>query len=96
MRAKMEFEWDENKAQSNFIRDGVSFQQAAAAFSDPNAIEVEDNREDYGEIRIQLIASPRDEILLIVYTECATRIRIISARRATKDERQRYYSQITY
>lgn len=91
----MEFEWDERKADSNRSKHGVSFQEASWAFLDPNAIEYDDDRQDYGEMRTILIGKAASEVLFVVYTERGVRTRIISARRATRHERQRYYDQAT-
>ena len=89
----MEFEWDQNKAARNLRRHGVSFVQATLAFCDPLAIEWLDDRAEYGEDRIVLVGISAGQLLTIVYAERADRIRMISARRATKDEQEYYYSQ---
>ena len=88
------FEWDEEKTASN-IRDheGVTFEQAAAAFSDPFAAEWIDEREDYGEERSILLGRISGQLLYVVYTERGTNIRIISARRATRHEQDIYFRQ---
>jgi uncharacterized protein len=88
------FEWDDEKAASN-IRDheGVTFEQAAAAFSDPFAVEWIDEREDYGEERSILLGRISGQLLYVVYTERGTNIRIISARRATRHEQDIYFRQ---
>jgi uncharacterized DUF497 family protein len=87
----LEFEWDDGKAEENVRRHGVSFAQATRAFLDPLAVEWIDLREAYGEERIILLGIAGNQILNIVYTERAERIRIISARRATKNEQGHYY-----
>jgi uncharacterized DUF497 family protein len=69
----------------------VSFTQAAAAFMDPFAADWIDEREDYGEERVILLGMTDGSVLTVVYTEWDTRIRIISARRASKYEHQIYY-----
>jgi uncharacterized protein len=88
------FEWDDEKAASN-IRDheGITFEQAAAAFSDPFAVEWIDEREDYGEERSILLGMISGQLLYVVYTERGTNIRIISARRATRHEQDIYFRQ---
>lgn len=64
---------------------GVSFELAATVFKDPFAIELLDDREDYGEERFVMIGMAAGQVLLFVaYTERTEHIRIISARRATK------------
>lgn len=87
------FEWDDTKAAENVRNHGVSFVQAAEAFRDAFAVEWVDLREAYGEERIILLAMISNQILTVVYTERAERIRIISARRATKNEQDHYYRQ---
>jgi hypothetical protein len=87
------FEWDRDKAVANWQKHGVSFEEAMGAFRDPFAIEIIDDRMDYGEERINLIAIYNGVILHVTYTERSDRIRLISARRATKYERNEYYRQ---
>jgi uncharacterized DUF497 family protein len=69
----------------------VSFAQAAAAFRDPFAVEWIDSRQDYGEQRIILLGMTADDVLTVVYTERDERIRIISARKATRYEQETYF-----
>jgi uncharacterized protein len=87
------FEWDDAKAAENWRRHGVTFPQGVEALCDPFAVEEIDDREDYGEERINLLGMRGDVILHVTYTERGDRIRIISARRATKDEQDHYYRQ---
>jgi len=87
----LDFEWDDAKAAENVRNHGVSFPQAALAFSDPFAVEWMDLREDYREERIILLGMAGNQVLTVVYTERAERIRIVSARRATKYEQDLYY-----
>ncbi len=87
----MDFEWDDAKAGENVRSHGVGFALAAVAFRDPFAVEWIDLREDYGEERIILPGVADDQMLAVVYTERAGRIRIISARRATRNEQDLYY-----
>jgi len=87
----LEFEWDDTKAAENVRDHGVSFAHAVRTFCDPFAVEWIDLREDYGEERIILLGMIANQILTVVYTERAERIRIISARRATKNEQDLYY-----
>ena len=91
---KLEFEWDDAKAEANWNTHGVRFELAATVFKDVFAIERIDDREDYGEERVVLIGRVAGDIVLFVaYTERAERIRIISARRATQHERDDYFKQ---
>ena len=86
----MEIEWDNNKAASNLIKHKIDFEDAKNIFLDPNRLEREDKR-DYNETRIQVIGIVNQVVLLVVYTKRNGRYRIISARRANKNERRQYY-----
>ena len=91
---KLEFEWHDAKAAANLQAHGVSFELATTVFKDPFAIEFLDDRADYGEKRFVITGMAEGQILLFVaYTERAERIRIISARRATKHEQDQYFRQ---
>ena len=91
---KLEFEWDNAKAQANLRRHGVSFELAKTVFKDPFAIERLDDREDYGEVRYIITGLAEGDILLYVaYTERENRIRLISARRVTQHEQEDYFRQ---
>ena len=89
------FEWDEAKATANDAKHGVSFAFATQAFDDPFAIVRNDDTHDYGEDRFILIGLAQDVVLFVAYTEREDRIRLISARRATKREHDDYVRQIT-
>jgi uncharacterized DUF497 family protein len=86
----MEIEWDNNKAASNLIKHKINFEDAKNIFLDPNRLEREDKR-DYNETRIQVIGIVNQVVLFIVYTKRNGRYRIISARRANKNEQRQYY-----
>lgn len=89
-----EFEWDDDKASANFAKHGVSFETAAQAFRDTHALEFEDDRENYGEERRILLGMTDGTVLTVVFVERGEElIRIISARRATKNEQDRYFRQ---
>jgi uncharacterized DUF497 family protein len=85
-----EFEWDVDKETANLQKHGVSFSQATASFLDPFAVDWIDDREDYGEERVVLLGLNDGQVLTVIYTERDTRIRIISARRATRYEQEIY------
>ena len=86
----MEIEWDNNKAAANLIKHKIDFEDAKNIFLDTNCLEREDKR-DYNETRIQVIGIVNQVVLLVVYTKRNGRYRIISARRANKNERRQYY-----
>ncbi len=87
------FEWDEAKNAENYAKHGVDFERACWAFADPFAIERLDQREDYGEDRVILVGTAEGVVLVVVYTERDGRLRLISARRATKREQDDYFAQ---
>jgi uncharacterized DUF497 family protein len=86
----MEIEWDNNKAASNLIKHKIDFEDAKNIFLDPNRLEREDKR-DYDETKIQVIGIVNQVVLFVVYTKRNGRYRIISARRANKNEQRQYY-----
>ncbi|MGO8942871.1 MAG: BrnT family toxin [Syntrophobacteraceae bacterium] len=92
----IEFEWDKNKAAANWRDHGVTFQRAVKTFSDHFGVERIDDRENYGEERVNLIGMCEGAILHVTYTEHGDRIRIISARRATKHEQEDYYRENSF
>ena len=90
----MEFEWDERKNQECIQKRGISFKRASLVFDDPDRIERVDVRYDYGEERIIVLGRSAGRLLYVVYTWRGNTRRIISVRKASKDERQIYFSQI--
>jgi len=93
MASDDEFEWHHAKARSNYAKHGVTFDTAKRAFADPFAVEVLDDSADYGEERFLLIGMVDGQLLSIVYTPRQGRCRLITARRATKDEQDHYFTQ---
>ena len=86
------FEWDERKARTNFRRHRVDFADAATVFEDVRAVTVVD--EDTDEERYAAIGTDGlGSELVVIYTVRGERIRIISARRATRRERAQYEKQ---
>jgi uncharacterized DUF497 family protein len=87
----MAIEWDADKAVANFKKHGVRFEEAATALLDPHALAQED-ADSEGEARWVLIGmSDSARLLAVVYTlRDETRIRLISARKATRKEANYY------
>lgn len=85
----MIYQWDRNKAVANVQKHGVDFADAVAVFSDDFAITLTDERFDE-ERFITIGVDAFDRVLVVVYTMRGNEIRLISARRATKRERQQY------
>jgi uncharacterized DUF497 family protein len=92
----MIFDWDDNKAESNKKKHGVSFAEAASAFADPTAIEFLDAKNSEKEERWILVGlSARSHVLLVVFVEREEKmIRIVSARKAVKEEMNQYFSKV--
>jgi uncharacterized protein len=86
-----EFEWNYQKAATNYAKHGISFDEAALVFRDPFGIEKIDDRGEYREERFIRIGTADNKLLMVVYTERGDKIRIISAREVTKNERNDYY-----
>jgi uncharacterized protein len=87
----MDFEWNELKAAANLEKHGVSFTEAKTVFANDLAVVLEDEAHSVDEKREILIGhSQYNRLLLISFTERSTAIRIISARLATRREREKY------
>lgn len=89
----MIFEWDENKEAINIAKHGLDFATAARVFLDENRIEIYDDAHSDGEDRYITIGQIGSTavVVMVVYTERRTAIRLISARKATRQERSIYY-----
>ncbi len=88
----MKFEWDDAKARSNLAKHGVSFGEATEVFYDPHGLEDYDAEHSATERRFFIIGqSSRRLLLYVIYAErLGDVIRIISARKADRVERQIY------
>jgi len=87
------FEWEPQKAKSNLKKHGVSFEEASTAFQDTLSLTIDDPLHSIDEERVVLIGmSNKNRLLVVVHTERGDNIRIISARKATKEERKNYES----
>ncbi|MBW4532685.1 MAG: BrnT family toxin [Pleurocapsa minor HA4230-MV1] len=95
----MEFEWDENKNRNNIIKHGIDFQEAKRVFEDPDLLTYEDNRFNYGERRdislgqLELTTQSKIIVVVVVSTDRNGIVRLISARKASKQERREYEQQ---
>jgi uncharacterized protein len=87
----MEFEWDKSKAAANVTKHGVSFEEAKTVFSNPLAVIFDDEAHSFEEQREIIIGhSQSNRLMLVSFTERPNAIRIISARLATRIEREDY------
>jgi uncharacterized DUF497 family protein len=86
-----QFEWDKLKAAANLKKHGVSFDEALTVFADPLA-RIRDDPDHSTVERREIIVghSMRRRVLVVGFTERGTKVRIISARRATAQERKNY------
>ena len=90
------FKWDPVKANENVRKHKVNFQRAGTIFHDPHAISIFDEEHSREEERWITIGKDNSEILLVVshtfqgINASSCRVRIISARKATRKERKQY------
>lgn len=90
----MEFEWDTEKERINISKHGINFHTAALVFKDPNRVEWYDELHSAEEDRYITIGEVDGNfvIVMVVFTERFPAIRIISARVATRKEKEAYYA----
>ena len=87
----MELEWDEEKNVANIRKHGVSFEEAATVFGDPLSDTFDDPDHSAEESRfITIGTSEKGRLLMLAHTDREDRIRLISARELTKQERRNY------
>jgi uncharacterized protein len=90
----MRFVWDEKKNRSNLAKHGISFEAASQVFDDPFAVTIRDRTVEGEERRHTLGAIANSIVVLVVHTyrdhQGEEFIRIISARKATRHERNAY------
>jgi len=87
----MEFEWNPDKAALNFDKHGISFQEAATVFNDNLSVTFPDLAHSIAEIRYVIIGVSRfGQLLVIAHTERGEKVCIISARKATLQEKRFY------
>jgi len=89
----MKFEWDERKRQTNIAKHGFDFVDVEEVFGNP-LYTVKDSRFDYGELRFLTLGILFGRIVAISHTENDEVIRIISFRKADKNEQQTYIENI--
>ena len=94
VESTMKFEWDEQKRLINLQRHGIDFVGVSEVFDDPNALTVLDDRFAYGEVRFVTFGLLSGRIVSVVHLEADEVFRIISVRKAEKDEQIEYYKQI--
>jgi uncharacterized DUF497 family protein len=86
----MRFTWHESKRQITRQRRGLDFADAELVFAGPTFV-FEDDRMDYGETRWVTLGVLRGKVVVVVHTESADEIHVISMREADKDEQQLFF-----
>jgi hypothetical protein len=85
------FEWDREKAKENLTKHGVDLEEASSAFFDTLSLTVPDPEHSVGEERCVLLGlSSRGRLLVVAHVDWGDRIRLISAREASRRERRDY------
>jgi uncharacterized DUF497 family protein len=87
------FEWDEAKRRANITKHGIDFGGARRLF-EGYTVTVEDDRFDYGEQRFITFGLFDGEVVAVAHAETEDAIRVISMRKATKNEAKNYLSKI--
>ena len=93
---RYDFEWDTKKANSNIRKHEISFERAATIFRDPNLLSIPDEEHSETEERWLTMGLDEKGILLVIshtfkeFSKTVYKIRIISARKATKSETKQY------
>lgn len=86
-----EFDWDDDKYAENIRKHHISFELASLVFDDPYRYEEYDVEHSDDEDRYDIIGMVNDVIFVVVTYKTDNLVRIISARKATKRERRKYY-----
>lgn len=86
----MSYEWDPAKARANLAKHGILFADAVAVLEDERAMTIRDPFSEEEERWVTLGSDFLGRVLVVVYTWRAEKVRLISARRATRSERKQY------
>ena len=89
----MDFEWDESKRRANTRKHGIDFLEAALIF-EGEILEAIDDRDNYGEERLVALGLSGMSVLRVTYTVRGSKIRLISAQKASKHDQKRYFENI--
>ena len=90
-----EFDWDEDKRLKNIRNHAIDFMDAITIF-DSDTVTIEDNRFEYGEQRFITLGLLKGRVIVVVHTDRKSTTRIISARKATKNEQIIYFEKTSY
>jgi uncharacterized protein len=86
----MEFDWDPAKDAANLAKHEIGFDDAVRVFADPAHYLEDSSRPEHGERRVKAIGMVDGVVIAVIFTDRNRRRRIISARKARRDERTRY------
>lgn len=89
----MHFTWDEHKRQITLKQRGLDFAQAEQVFAGPT-LTFEDDRKDYGEQRWVTLGLLRAAVVVVVHTESDDEVRVISMRKADRDEQYLFFANL--
>ena len=89
----MRFTWNDRKSKANLKNHGIDFTDAEAVFAGL-VVTFEDDRFEYGEHRFVTVGMLNDIVVVVAHTETDEEIRIISMRKATKNEQKIYFQEI--
>jgi len=89
----MKFEWDENKRLINLQRHGIDFADVLQVFDNERRTIIDD-RFDYDEVRFFTLGLLDGRIIAVSHTETDDAVRIISARKADRNEQAKYFKEI--
>ena len=89
----MHFKWDGDKRNSNLIKHGFDFEDTPEVFSGVT-LTVKDDRFEYGEPRFITLGMLKDIIVVVAHTETDKEIRVISMRKATRNEQEEYFQSL--
>lgn len=85
------FEWDAEKARQNVDKHGISFEEAVTAFGDPLSVTISDpDHSDSEDRRLLMGMSRRSRLVVVAFAERGDRLRIITARLASRREKRKY------
>jgi uncharacterized protein len=87
---ELNFDWDPAKRESNLQKHDIDFARAIVVFKDSQVVDEDSTRPEHGEIRRKAIGRIGNLMLCVIYTDRDGVRRIISARRAKRNEREQY------
>ena len=95
LRMALQFEWDRKKAKQNQAKHGISFAETLTVFADPLA-RIFDDEEHSGDERREIIIghSAKRRLILVCFTARRMKVRLFSARKATRWERKDYEEKV--